>query len=161
MSTDFTPALGRVAPRLPIDGPPVPDPIDVPSVTISMNALAAVSGGQPGVAGVVTGKYSTYLVDPPGSVTVTADGRSFPATLGTGFTWTATVRFYRSGTLSVTAAISAASGESAVTPPKSVAVTVASPTVDITLAWGGAALRHGGAVADRPDVVHLHAQPAR
>ena len=135
MSTDLTPSniVSDTGLRA-IDGDPIDEgPIEpLPFLTVTMSAIPAVNAAQPGAAVPVSGRYSTNL-DGPFYGTVTAAGLTYPATVGNG-TWNAVVRVYKAGTAAVSARITDdLTGFSKASATQNVAVTVASPTVPVTV----------------------------
>ncbi|MFE0515425.1 LamG-like jellyroll fold domain-containing protein, partial [Streptomyces sp. NPDC058964] len=114
-----------------IDGGNGRDPS--PVLTITMAAIGAVHGAQPGFPVTVRGTWRSVDFEGPFTVEVTAGGLVFPATVGD-LSWSATVRFYRVGSVPVIARIKdAPSGVVRSTITQNVAVTLDSPIVDVAV----------------------------
>ena len=84
-------------------------PIIVPKPTLTVATLSCPggTGAEPGAEFTVSGTLAAELVSDP-SVTVTCDGRVYPASVAAdGSSFTAQLRVYRAGSLSVTAVATA------------------------------------------------------
>jgi hypothetical protein len=129
MSSDTTPHGLVQARRAPGNGPIDPRPV----LSISMRNIGPVHGAQPGVLVQVRGSWQNRDFDGPFTITVTAGGLTFPASMD-GEDWSSAVRFYRAGSIPVVARIRDASSEAVkTTPVQNIGVTLDSPTVDVVL----------------------------
>src|SRR4051812_37428929 len=108
-------------------GPPPPLPV-------SLYPIGAVPGAQPRVPPPGRGGWEGRGFQGPFTITVTVGGLPYGVVFDADGTWYATVRFYRAGSIPVSAHIKdATSGKSKNAAPRNVAVTLDSATVDVVV----------------------------